>query len=42
MLVRWPATLSEWLTIFPTASRWGSLGMIADHLPPARIEALFV
>jgi hypothetical protein len=36
------ATLSECLTILPKASRWGSLGTIAGHLPPVRIEALFV
>jgi len=37
-----PETLSECLTISPEASRWGSLGMIAVHLPPVSIEALFV
>ncbi len=27
---------------FSQASRWHSLGTIAGHLPPVRIEALFV
>jgi hypothetical protein len=36
------ATLSECLTIFPKASRWDSLGMIAGRLPPVQIEAPFV
>jgi hypothetical protein len=42
MLVRWPATLGEGLTIFPKASHWDSLGTIAGRLPPVRIAALFV
>jgi hypothetical protein len=42
MLVQWPATPSECLTIFPKASRWDSLGAVIRHLPPVRIEVLFV
>jgi len=36
------ATLSKCLTIFPKTSLWDSLGKIAGHLPPVRIQALFV